>query len=40
MEWVDAAEDILVSKGVTSTEQLFAKRLGAIQSNKQHRKAS
>ena len=39
-QWVDAAEELLVSKGVTSTEQLFAKRLGAIQANNQHRQAS
>lgn len=39
-QWVDAAEDLLVSKGLTSAEQLFAKRLGAIQATNQHRKAS
>lgn len=31
-QWVDAAEALLVAKGLTSAEQLFARRLGAIQS--------
>ncbi len=28
-QWVDAAEELLVAKGLTSQEQLFAKRLSA-----------
>ena len=35
-QWVDAAEALLIAKGVTSAEQLFAKRLGAIQAASQH----
>jgi nitrile hydratase accessory protein len=39
-QWVDAMEDILVAKNVTSTEQLIAKRLGAILPSMSHRKSS
>lgn len=35
-QWVDATEAILVAKGVTSAEQLFAKKLGAIQPASSH----
>ena len=37
-QWVDATESILIAKGVTSPEQLVAKRLGAIQPASAHRK--
>lgn len=30
-QWVDAAEALLAEKGLASEEQLFARRLGAIQ---------
>lgn len=35
-QWVDAAESILVSKGITSAEQLVARRLGALQAATKH----
>lgn len=38
-QWVDAAESLLVAKGLTSTEQLVAKRLGAILPATEHRRA-
>ena len=37
-QWVDAAEELLVAKGVTSQEQLFAKRFGAIAPSIAHNK--
>jgi nitrile hydratase accessory protein len=35
-QWADAAEELLVSKGVTSYEQLFARRFGAIAPSDSH----
>lgn len=35
-QWLDAAEELLVAKGVTSVEQLFARRLGAIRASIGH----
>lgn len=37
-QWVDAAEELLVAKGLTSTEQLFAKRFGALAPSMSHAK--
>lgn len=39
-QWVDAAEALLVSKGMTSSEQLIAKRLGAFVPAMKHTKAA
>lgn len=39
-QWVDATEALLIEKGLTSSEQLSARRLGAIQAAMQHRKSS
>jgi nitrile hydratase accessory protein len=37
-QWVDAAESLLVAKGLAAEDQLFARRLGALQpSAAQHR---
>lgn len=35
-QWLDALELLLMSKGMTSSEQLFAKRLGALQGSGRH----
>ncbi|WP_250866734.1 nitrile hydratase accessory protein [Caballeronia sp. INSB1] len=35
-QWVDAAEELLIEKGVTSREQIFAKRLSAFQASVGH----
>ena len=35
-QWMDAAEELLVTKGLTSREQLFAKRLEAIVAPSSH----
>lgn len=38
-QWVDATEALLVAKGITSTEQLIAKRLGAFVPPMTHHKS-
>lgn len=39
-QWVDAIEELLVAKGMTSREQLVAKRLGALLAPTLHRKVA
>jgi nitrile hydratase accessory protein len=35
-QWVDATEELLTTKGITSSEQLFARRFNAIKPSTSH----